>query len=49
VTSLYFFFSYKVVAISNFNEAKEKQERLELKGAPTKPGVANLMHSLTKR
>ena len=35
--------------MSNFNEAKEKLERLELKGAPTKPGVANLMHTLTKR
>jgi hypothetical protein len=38
-----------VVAVSNFNEAKEKRERLELKGAPATPGVANLMHLLNKR
>ena len=35
--------------MSNFNEAKEKKERLDLKGAPEAPGVANLMHMLNKR
>jgi len=34
----------KVLAASNFHSEEEKQQFQELKGAPAKPGVSNLLH-----
>lgn len=39
----------KAVAASNFNAGREREQRDELKGTPSGPGVSNLLFSVQKR